>query len=96
MPGVQNKENEAPEPTWVDSLATTPSSEVAATQRALPSPAEDGTEGLEARTPSPILNLQPGKMVHRGKRYLPSSCCTYNEKAETMLYDVTQREHAWL
>lgn len=81
MPGVQNKENEAPEPTWVDSLATTPSSEVAATQRALPSPAEDGTEGLEARTPSPILNLQPGKMVHRDPRCLealmPGNCGEY-------------------
>uniref|UniRef100_G1QBU6 Collagen alpha-1(XXVIII) chain n=1 Tax=Myotis lucifugus TaxID=59463 RepID=G1QBU6_MYOLU len=79
--GAQDKENEPPEPTWADSLATTPSPEAATIQGPLRSPSEDRTMGLEATTPSPSLNLQWGKLVHKDPRCLedlkPGNCAEY-------------------
>ncbi|XP_036183978.1 collagen alpha-1(XXVIII) chain [Myotis myotis] len=79
--GAQDKENEPPEPTWADSLATTPSPEAATIQGPLRNPSEDRTMGLETTTPSPSLNLQWGKLVHKDPRCLedlkPGNCAEY-------------------
>uniref|UniRef100_A0A8C0YZ74 Collagen type XXVIII alpha 1 chain n=1 Tax=Canis lupus familiaris TaxID=9615 RepID=A0A8C0YZ74_CANLF len=74
--GAEDKENEPPEPTWAGSLATSPSPEAAATEQP-----EDGTEGVESRIPSPVLNLQPEKLAHKDPRCLealkPGNCGEY-------------------
>uniref|UniRef100_A0A8C4MRJ4 Collagen alpha-1(XXVIII) chain n=1 Tax=Equus asinus asinus TaxID=83772 RepID=A0A8C4MRJ4_EQUAS len=81
VPRTQDKEKEPLEPTWADSLAPTPSSEAATTQGALLSPSEDGAEGLETRTPSPILILPLEKLVYKDPRCLealkPGNCGEY-------------------
>ncbi|XP_041584026.1 collagen alpha-1(XXVIII) chain isoform X1 [Vulpes lagopus] len=73
---AEDKENEPPEPTWAGSLATSPSPEAAATEQP-----EDGTEGVESRIPSPVLNLQPEKLAHKDPRCLealkPGNCGEY-------------------
>ncbi|XP_005876211.1 PREDICTED: collagen alpha-1(XXVIII) chain [Myotis brandtii] len=53
--GAQDKENEPPEPTWADSLATTPSPEAATIQGPLRSPSEDRT-----MDPRCLEDLKPG------------------------------------
>ncbi|CAD7690447.1 unnamed protein product [Nyctereutes procyonoides] len=74
--GAEDKENEPPEPTWAGSLATSPSPEAAATEQP-----EDGTEGVESRIPSPVLNLQPEKLEYKDPRCLealkPGNCGEY-------------------
>ncbi|XP_070471800.1 collagen alpha-1(XXVIII) chain isoform X2 [Equus przewalskii] len=81
VPRTQDKEKEPLEPTWADSMAPTPSSEAATTQGALLSPSEDGAEGLETRTPSPILILPLEKLVYKDPRCLealkPGNCGEY-------------------
>ncbi|XP_035866189.1 collagen alpha-1(XXVIII) chain isoform X1 [Phyllostomus discolor] len=87
--GPQGKENEPPEPTWAAWLATTPSPEAATT----PSPEAATTLGprlsiLEAeaeepgtRTPSPTLNSELEKLVHKDPRCFedlkPGNCTEY-------------------
>ncbi|XP_030887284.1 collagen alpha-1(XXVIII) chain [Leptonychotes weddellii] len=79
--GAQDKENEPPEPTWVDRLTTSPSPEAAATEGPLLGHPEGGAEGLETRIPSPVLDLQPEKLVHKDPRCLedlkPGNCGDY-------------------
>nr|KAF6337927.1 collagen type XXVIII alpha 1 chain [Pipistrellus kuhlii] len=53
--GAQDKGDEPPEPTWADSLTTTPSSEAATIQGPLRSPFEDGTVD-----PRCLEDLNPG------------------------------------
>uniref|UniRef100_K9J3K5 Collagen alpha-1(XXVIII) chain n=1 Tax=Desmodus rotundus TaxID=9430 RepID=K9J3K5_DESRO len=73
IPGAQDKEKESPEPTWADRLATT--------LEPLLSIPEDEAEGPETRTPSPILNLELEKLVHKDPRCLedlkPGNCSEY-------------------
>uniref|UniRef100_G1PXZ8 Collagen alpha-1(XXVIII) chain n=1 Tax=Myotis lucifugus TaxID=59463 RepID=G1PXZ8_MYOLU len=52
--GAQDKENEPPEPTWADSLATTPSPEAATIQGPLRSPSENYLD------PRCLEDLKPG------------------------------------
>ncbi|EPY82884.1 hypothetical protein CB1_000613005 [Camelus ferus] len=81
VPGTQDKENEPSEPTWADSLATSPSPEAATRQGPLLRPPEHQTETLETRTPSPVLNLEPEKLAHKDPRCLeplqPGNCGEY-------------------
>uniref|UniRef100_A0A673SWQ2 Collagen type XXVIII alpha 1 chain n=1 Tax=Suricata suricatta TaxID=37032 RepID=A0A673SWQ2_SURSU len=78
VPGAQDKEKELD---WADGLTTTPSPEMATTQGPLLSLPEDGAEGLETRTPSPILNLKQEKLGHKDPRCLealkPGNCSEY-------------------
>ncbi|XP_027430730.1 collagen alpha-1(XXVIII) chain isoform X3 [Zalophus californianus] len=79
--GAQDKENEPPEPSWADHLTTSPSPEAATTEGPLLGHPEDGAEGLETRIPSPVMDLQPEKLVHKDPRCLealkPGNCGEY-------------------
>ncbi|EFB26087.1 hypothetical protein PANDA_008525 [Ailuropoda melanoleuca] len=79
--GVQDEENEPLEPTRADSLTSSPSPEAASTEGPLLGLPEDGAEGLETRTPSPVLDSHPEKLVHKDPRCLealkPGNCGEY-------------------
>ncbi|XP_045649614.1 collagen alpha-1(XXVIII) chain [Ursus americanus] len=79
--GVQDEENEPLEPTRADSLTSSPSPEAATTEGPLLSLPEDGAEGLDTRTPSPVLDSHPEKLVHKDPRCLealkPGNCGEY-------------------
>ncbi|XP_054993056.1 collagen alpha-1(XXVIII) chain isoform X1 [Sorex araneus] len=76
-----DKENQPTELIWADSLAATPSSDVTTTRGPLLDPSKDEKEGLETRTPSPILILQSETLVHKDPRCLesldPGNCDKY-------------------
>ncbi|XP_004767878.1 collagen alpha-1(XXVIII) chain [Mustela putorius furo] len=79
--GAQDKENESPEPIWADSQTTSPSPEATTTEGPLLGLPENRAEGLETRIPSPILDFQPEKLVHKDPRCLealkPGNCGEY-------------------
>lgn len=67
IPRVQDKENEPPKPTRAAWLATTPPPAAAPTLGPLLSILEAEAEEPEMRTPSPILNPELEKLVHKGE-----------------------------
>ena len=80
--GAQGRENEPSEWTWAASPAATPSPEAATIPGPVLRPPEDQAKGLGTRALSPASNIEPANFVHKGKRFLPTSCFICNSKAQ--------------